>query len=192
MPNIKAGHMINKNLAFMADARTAGVLVGARPHRADKPAEGAAARLVASGQIADAHGLSRARHHSVRRGPDLHADNGRAGRGRHQAGFSVPVCRIHHRELHRSGDAWWQKLNVDPLALALRLWRHTRAHSELASISEDIGQLQAARALDMPAQDRAGANLDPNPSHRGLIPKRSTGSPSSPACEVRPIARSMG
>jgi len=81
--------------------------------------------------------------------------------------FSVPVCRIHHRELHRSGDeaAWWQKINIDPLPVALRLWRHTRADSELASISEGIGQSQAARAPDMPAQDRAGANLDPNPSH---------------------------
>jgi hypothetical protein len=81
--------------------------------------------------------------------------------------FTVPVCRIHHRELHRSGDeaAWWQKLNIDPLPVALRLWRHTRADSELASISEGIGQSQAAKALDMPAQDRAGANLDPNPSH---------------------------
>jgi hypothetical protein len=81
--------------------------------------------------------------------------------------FSVPVCRIHHRELHRSGDeaAWWQKLNIDPLPVALRLWRHTRADSELASISEGIGQSQAARAPDKPVQDRAGANLDPNPSH---------------------------
>jgi hypothetical protein len=81
--------------------------------------------------------------------------------------FTVPVCRIHHRELHRSGDeaAWWQKLNIDPLPVALRLWRHTRADSELASISEGIGQSQAARAPDMPAQDLAGANLDPNPSH---------------------------
>src|SRR5262245_43156317 len=42
--------------------------------------------------------------------------------------FTVPVCRIHHRELHRSGDeaAWWQKLNIDPLPVALRLWQHTR------------------------------------------------------------------
>jgi hypothetical protein len=42
--------------------------------------------------------------------------------------FIVPLCRIHHRELHRSGDeaAWWQKLNIDPLAVALRLWQHTR------------------------------------------------------------------
>jgi hypothetical protein len=81
--------------------------------------------------------------------------------------FTVPVCRIHHRELHRSGDevAWWQKLNIDPLPVALRLWRHTRAGRELASISEGIGQTQAARAPDMPAQDRAGANLDPNRSH---------------------------
>jgi hypothetical protein len=37
--------------------------------------------------------------------------------------FTVPVCRVHHRELHRSGDeaAWWQKLNIDPLPVALRL-----------------------------------------------------------------------
>jgi hypothetical protein len=42
--------------------------------------------------------------------------------------FTVPVCRIHHRELHRSGDeaAWWQKLNIDPLPVALRLWQQSR------------------------------------------------------------------
>jgi hypothetical protein len=46
--------------------------------------------------------------------------------------FTVPVCRIHHRELHRSGDeaAWWQKLSIDPLPVALRLWRHSQ--TELA------------------------------------------------------------
>jgi hypothetical protein len=43
--------------------------------------------------------------------------------------FTVPVCRIHHRELHRSGDevAWWQKFNIDPLPVALRLWQHSQA-----------------------------------------------------------------
>jgi len=46
--------------------------------------------------------------------------------------FTVPVCRIHHRELHRSGDeaAWWQKLNIDPLPIALRLWQHTRFNGD--------------------------------------------------------------
>jgi len=48
--------------------------------------------------------------------------------------FTVPVCRIHHRELHRSGDeaGWWQKLNIDPLPVALRLWQHSQANRERA------------------------------------------------------------
>jgi hypothetical protein len=43
--------------------------------------------------------------------------------------FIVPVCRIHHRELHGSGNeiAWWQKFNIDPIPVALRLWQHTRS-----------------------------------------------------------------
>jgi ERF superfamily len=42
--------------------------------------------------------------------------------------FIVPLCRVHHRELHRSGDevAWWRRLNIDPLPVALRLWQQTR------------------------------------------------------------------
>ena len=30
--------------------------------------------------------------------------------------FTVPLCRGHHREVHRYGDeaAWWQKAGVDP------------------------------------------------------------------------------
>jgi hypothetical protein len=43
--------------------------------------------------------------------------------------FIVPVCRLHHRELHRSGNeaAWWQRLNIDPIPLALKLWQQTRS-----------------------------------------------------------------
>jgi hypothetical protein len=42
--------------------------------------------------------------------------------------FIVPVCRVHHRELHRSSNeaAWWRKLNIDPIPIALRLWEQTR------------------------------------------------------------------
>ena len=42
--------------------------------------------------------------------------------------FIVPVCRVHHRELHRSGNeaAWWRKFNIDPIPIALRLWEQTR------------------------------------------------------------------
>jgi len=44
--------------------------------------------------------------------------------------FTVPICRLHHRELHRHGDEklWWQKLNIDPLPIALRLWKQGRTN----------------------------------------------------------------
>ena len=75
--------------------------------------------------------------------------------------FIVPVCRVHHRELHRSGDeaAWWRRLNIDPLPIALRLWQQTRSDEELTSIAQRITQA-AAQTADMPAPDRAGAGLD--------------------------------
>jgi hypothetical protein len=42
--------------------------------------------------------------------------------------FTVPLCRVHHRELHRQGDerAWWNRAKVDPMPIALRFWQQTR------------------------------------------------------------------
>jgi hypothetical protein len=41
--------------------------------------------------------------------------------------FTVPLCRGHHREVHRYGDeaAWWAKVGVEPVAVANALWRET-------------------------------------------------------------------
>lgn len=38
--------------------------------------------------------------------------------------FTVPLCRGHHREAHRSGDeaTWWQTAGLDPTAAARALW----------------------------------------------------------------------
>jgi hypothetical protein len=49
--------------------------------------------------------------------------------------FIVPVCRVHHRELHRSGNeiAWWRRLNIDPVPVALKLWQRTRSHDPSGS-----------------------------------------------------------
>jgi hypothetical protein len=46
--------------------------------------------------------------------------------------FTVPLCRLHHRELHQRGDEllWWRHLNVNPLDTAQRLWRATHQDSE--------------------------------------------------------------
>jgi hypothetical protein len=42
--------------------------------------------------------------------------------------FTVPLCRGHHREVHRCGDeaAWWGKTGIDATAVARVLWLKTR------------------------------------------------------------------
>jgi hypothetical protein len=43
--------------------------------------------------------------------------------------FAVPLCRLHHRALHRRGDeaAWWAEQQVEPLPVAQKLWSQTRS-----------------------------------------------------------------
>jgi hypothetical protein len=44
--------------------------------------------------------------------------------------FAVPLCRSHHRAVHRASDerAWWQAAGIDPLKVARKLWKHTRVN----------------------------------------------------------------
>jgi hypothetical protein len=51
--------------------------------------------------------------------------------------FTVPLCRDHHRELHRQGNesGWWANLQIAPLGVAKELWETTllqvhRAHGQ--------------------------------------------------------------
>jgi hypothetical protein len=41
--------------------------------------------------------------------------------------FTVPLCRTHHRVIHRSGNEglWWRNTGIDPLAAARTLWLET-------------------------------------------------------------------
>jgi hypothetical protein len=41
--------------------------------------------------------------------------------------FTVPLCRMHHREIHRCGDegSWWRHARIDSLAAARALWLET-------------------------------------------------------------------
>jgi hypothetical protein len=43
--------------------------------------------------------------------------------------FTVPICRLHHRELHRRGNerVWWQKQGIDPFFIAANLWAKMHA-----------------------------------------------------------------
>jgi ERF superfamily len=44
--------------------------------------------------------------------------------------FAVPLCRVHHRAVHRAGDerAWWKQAGIDPIKVARKLWKCTRAN----------------------------------------------------------------
>jgi ERF superfamily len=41
--------------------------------------------------------------------------------------FTVPICRLHHRELHRQGHerSWWERQGIEPLPMAATLWDQT-------------------------------------------------------------------
>lgn len=49
--------------------------------------------------------------------------------------FTVPLCRGHHRELHRHGDeaAWWDKRGIDPTPEARKLWLETHPLPAIAT-----------------------------------------------------------
>ena len=46
--------------------------------------------------------------------------------------FTVPLCRVHHRDLHRRSNEkkWWEAVKIEPLEIAQRLWLATRGKSE--------------------------------------------------------------
>jgi hypothetical protein len=43
--------------------------------------------------------------------------------------FAVPLCRTHHRAAHQAKDeqVWWRSIGIDPVEIARKLWRGSRA-----------------------------------------------------------------
>jgi hypothetical protein len=61
--------------------------------------------------------------------------------------FTVPLCRGHHREIHRRGNEveWWNKVGIDPTVSARALWLeshplHTASGDEQSSANPDPTQ----------------------------------------------------
>jgi hypothetical protein len=86
--------------------------------------------------------------------------------------FTVPLCRGHHRGVHRCGDeaSWWKSAGVDPIVAARAFW--LEAHP-LAKGEEES---KSAAALGI-GNDRNGAKRDPAVGQRG------------PDYKTKPIAR---
>jgi len=53
--------------------------------------------------------------------------------------FTIPICRLHHRELHRKGNerAWWDGQGIDPLAVAATLWDRNHPVAPFANLTSD-------------------------------------------------------
>jgi hypothetical protein len=62
--------------------------------------------------------------------------------------FTVPLCRGHHREVHRCGDepAWWRKIGIDPTAPARILW--LKSHPLPTSVGQSGSELQNESNLE--------------------------------------------
>src|SRR5262249_35424115 len=62
--------------------------------------------------------------------------------------FAVPLCRVHHRAVHRARDerAWWQAAGIDPIKVARNLWKDTRI---------DEGRIEPERTPQAAAADRS-------------------------------------
>ena len=62
--------------------------------------------------------------------------------------FTVPLCRVHHRVLHRARDerTWWHAAGIDPISVARKLWDNTLM---------DEGRIEPDRTSQAAAADRA-------------------------------------
>ena len=78
--------------------------------------------LICGRQPADAHHLRFAQHRALGR--------------KVSDEFTVPLCRGHHRELHRCGDEaeWWKKVGIDPTVCARTLWLASHPHPVTAKM----------------------------------------------------------
>jgi len=57
--------------------------------------------------------------------------------------FTVPLCRGHHREVHRSGNeaAWWTNASIDPTIAARALWLETHPLPRISDKTRIEGQI---------------------------------------------------
>ena len=77
--------------------------------------------------------------------------------------FTVPLCRGHHREVHRCGDeaAWWKKAGIDPTVTARTLWLETHPlprADKMDSERRDLPGRRRHRSAETPSAIGRSAN----------------------------------
>jgi hypothetical protein len=88
--------------------------------------------------------------------------------------FTVPLCRGHHREVHRIGDeaAWWSAAGLDPKIVARALWLETHPLATDANKMEidDLASIAAVDAHQRKAKhDRPISRRGPNYKTKPIV-----------------------
>ena len=84
--------------------------------------------------------------------------------------FTVPLCRAHHRELHRTGKEsdWWAKAGLEPISLARKLWRETHPLHASADVLDDDGEKPGAANDEVTTMSRQ--QREPRMAKRTQLP----------------------
>jgi len=75
----------------------------------------------------------------------------------------VPLCRIHHRLVHRVGNeaAWWQDAGIDPIKVARKLWNESRRATGRKELAAPLFELASSPADQARALPPAGTESSP-------------------------------
>jgi len=86
--------------------------------------------------------------------------------------FAVPLCRGHHRAVHRSRDerAWWRQAGLDPIRVARRLWKATRGIGQRRSQRATLPRPHAAAATSHPAPKNEEVSATATPQEETRLP----------------------
>jgi hypothetical protein len=89
--------------------------------------------------------------------------------------FTVPLCRGHHREVHRCGDeaVWWQNAGIDPTPAARALWlkSHPLPRLEVGSVHDP--RAETAGDPSLTGVDTALAARAPSDETKPIFPTAS-------------------
>ena len=76
--------------------------------------------------------------------------------------FAVPLCRSHHRAVHRASDeqAWWKAVGIDPVKVARQLWRQTRLDDPQKHHQAGLAARPQTRSIASTSDDTREARSD--------------------------------
>ena len=80
--------------------------------------------------------------------------------------FTVPLCRAHHRELHRRADerGWWRRYGIEPIRVASALWKRTHTVEIAPNGADEVDGTQHGARFKMDDAVPRNQNNETNPT----------------------------